>query len=248
MTATRRISLTLSCMLAVASISSVRAAADAAHDPLQPAGKWAERSFGDAALPPMGWNSWNAFHTQVDEAKLRGSAQAIVDSGLRDLGYRYVNIDDGWWQMRAPGDGRMVVRTSIFPSARGPVAEQTSFRPLVDWLHALGLKAGIYSDIGRNACSQGYPEPDSLLPTGSGGRARGGSLRSRRAGSGIVFSRVELRLHQGGRLRARRLQSRQRGGQVGAVPRLSAPGRLRFGQPDAGGRGSARCTARCATS
>jgi alpha-galactosidase len=67
---------------------------------LEPTGHWMEKSFGDAALPPMGWNSWNAFHTQIDEAKLLGSAQAIVDSGLRELGYRYINIDDGWWQKR----------------------------------------------------------------------------------------------------------------------------------------------------
>ena len=91
----------------------------------------------------------------------------IVDSGLRELGYRYINIDDGWWQKRRQPDGRMVVRTSIFPSARGPTPEDTSFMPLVQRLHGLGLKAGIYSDIGRNACSQGYPQPDSLLPTGT---------------------------------------------------------------------------------
>jgi alpha-galactosidase len=136
-------------------------------DPLQPTGQWTDKSFGDAAVPPMGWNSWNAFHTQIDEAKLRGSAQAVVDSGLRELGYRFINIDDGWWQKRRQPDGRMVVRTSIFPSTKGPAPDETSFRPLVDWLHSLGLKAGIYSDIGRNACSQGYPQPDSLLPTGT---------------------------------------------------------------------------------
>jgi len=136
-------------------------------EPLEPTGRWMEKSFGNAALPPMGWNSWNAFHTQIDEAKLLGSAQAIVDSGLRELGYRYLNIDDGWWQKRRLSDGRMVVRTSIFPSAAGSDPEQTSFRPLVDKLHAMGLEAGIYTDIGRNACSQGYPGPDSLLPTGT---------------------------------------------------------------------------------
>jgi hypothetical protein len=136
-------------------------------DPLAPTGVWSLKQAGTAPTPPMGWNSWNAFHTRVDEAKLLGAASAIVQSGLRDLGYRYINIDDGWWQQRREIDGRMVVRTSSFPSARGAGPDQTSFRPLVDRLHAMGLKAGIYSDIGRNACSQGYPEPDSLLPTGS---------------------------------------------------------------------------------
>ena len=89
-----------------------------ARDPLKPTGSWSERTFGSAPLPPMGWNSWNAFHTQIDEAKLMGAAQTIVSSGLRDLGYRFVNIDDGWWQKRHLPDARMVVRTSIFPSAR----------------------------------------------------------------------------------------------------------------------------------
>jgi hypothetical protein len=147
------------------SIAQIAAGADL--DPLLPAGVWSEVSFGDAPLPPMGWNSWNAFHTQIDEAKLVGSAKAIVASGLRDLGYRYINIDDGWWQKRRQPDGGMVVRTSIFPSAKGADPEETSFRPLVDQLHSMHLKAGIYTDIGRNACSQGYPQPDSLLPTGS---------------------------------------------------------------------------------
>jgi len=142
-------------------------AAGGTLEPLEPTGHWMQSSFGNAALPPMGWNSWNAFHTQIDEAKLLGAAQTIVDSGLRELGYRYINIDDGWWQKRRQPDGRLVVRTSIFPSAQGPDAGETSFRPLVDRLHALGLKAGIYSDIGRNACSQAYPQPDSLLPTGT---------------------------------------------------------------------------------
>jgi hypothetical protein len=143
------------------------AAENAELDPLRPAGVWSDHAFGNAPLPPMGWNSWNAFHTGINEAKLMGSAKAIVAYGLRDLGYRYINIDDGWWQKRRQPDGRMVVRTSIFPSASGSQFDETSFRPLIDRLHAMQLKAGIYTDIGRNACSQGYPEPDSLLPTGS---------------------------------------------------------------------------------
>ena len=139
----------------------------AATDPLAPSGRWSEARFGQAPLPPMGWNSWNAFHTKVDEAKVLGAARTIVATGLRDLGYRYINIDDGWWQQRRQSDGRMVVRTSIFPSARQADGTDTSFRPMVDRLHTIGLKAGIYTDIGRNACSQGYPQADSLLPTGS---------------------------------------------------------------------------------
>jgi alpha-galactosidase len=133
---------------------------------LQPAGKWSEKSFGNASLPPMGWNSWNAFATRIDEVKLMGSAKAIVATGLRDLGYRYINIDDGWWQKRRQPDGRMLVRTDIFPSAAVGGLPETSFRPIVDALHTLQLKAGIYTDIGRNSCSQTDPQA-SLLPTGT---------------------------------------------------------------------------------
>jgi len=141
--------------------------ANGSNDPLKPTGAWSLGNFGDAPTPPMGWNSWNAFHTQINEAKLVGSAQAIVAKGLRAVGYRYMNIDDGWWQQRRASDGRMVIRTGIFPSALDAHGGDTNFKPLVDRLHAMGLKAGLYSDIGRNACSQGYPEADSLLPTGS---------------------------------------------------------------------------------
>jgi hypothetical protein len=164
------------------------AADNAVRDPLRPAGVWSEPAFGNAPRPPMGWNSWNAFHTEIDEAKLKGSAQAIVGYGLRDLGYRYINIDDGWWQKRRQPDGRMVVRTRIFPSAKGAGTEETSFRPLIDQLHAMQLKAGIYTDIGRNACSQGYPEPDSLLPTGSVAEREVGSFDHVDADMALYFT------------------------------------------------------------
>lgn len=142
-------------------------AALAAPNSLTASGHWEEPSFGQATLPPMGWNSWNAFLTKLDEEKVVGSAEAIVRTGLRDLGYRTINIDDGWWLRRRQPDGKLVVRTSIFPSAATDKEGETSFRPLVERLHRMGLKAGIYSDIGRNACSQGYPGPDSLLPEGT---------------------------------------------------------------------------------
>jgi hypothetical protein len=115
----------------------------------------------------MGWNSWNAFHTDVTEAKVLDSAKAIVDSGLRDLGYIYVNIDDGWWLKRRTSDGRMQVRTAIFPSAKVGGSETSSFRPFTDKLHRMGLKAGIYTDIGGNSCSQAYDLHSPNLPEGT---------------------------------------------------------------------------------
>ena len=123
-------------------------------DPLTPTGKWSANTDGSAPVPPMGWSSWNAFNSDVDEEKVLASAQALIDTKLRDIGYRYVNIDDGWWLKRRQPDGRLLIRTSHFPSAA--TGADTSFRPFTDRLHAMGLKVGIYSDIGRNTCGQIY--------------------------------------------------------------------------------------------
>lgn len=105
--------------------------ANAAPDPLAPAGRWTAVTTGQATTPPMGWNSWNAFHTDVTEQKVLDLAKAIVDSGLAAKGYRYINIDDGWWLKRRTSDGRMIVRTAIFPSAAvGGAGRQVSNRLL----------------------------------------------------------------------------------------------------------------------
>jgi hypothetical protein len=140
-------------------------AAHAAPDPLAPVARWSAYTAGRAATPPMGWSSWNAFGTDIDEGKILGAAQRIVDSGLAASGYRYINIDDGWALRRQQPDGRLVIRPDRFPSAvAGGVS---SFRPFTDKLHAMGLKAGIYSDLGRNTCSQAYSSDESDLPKGS---------------------------------------------------------------------------------
>lgn len=139
-------------LLAAVSLT-LSAQAPAAADDLAPTGRWSANVSGQASLPPMGWNSWNAFHTDIDEEKVMASARIIVDSGLAAKGYRYVNIDDGWWLKRSQPDGRMVVRTATFPSAV-MTGGTTSFRPFTDRLHAMGLRAGIYSDIGPNSCAQ----------------------------------------------------------------------------------------------
>lgn len=131
---------------------------NAGDKPLEAKGAWSVTNRGSAPLPPMGWNSWNAFGTDIDEEKVIASAQLMVDSGLAAKGYRYVNIDDGWWAKRRQGDGRVLIRTDNFPSAR-TADGNTSFRPFTDRLHAMGLKAGIYSEIGRNSCGQIYGDP-----------------------------------------------------------------------------------------
>ncbi|UDF03048.1 NPCBM/NEW2 domain-containing protein [Asticcacaulis sp. AND118] len=135
-------------------------------DALTATGKWSVPERKQARTPPMGWNSWNAFRTEVDEAKVLGAARVLVDSGLSKLGYTYVNIDDGWWLKRRQSDGRLEIRTAIFPSAKVK-GKNSSFRPYTDKLHGMGLKAGIYTDIGRNACSQAYDLHSPNLPEGT---------------------------------------------------------------------------------
>ena len=135
-------------------------------DPLAPTGRWSGYTSGRAATPPMGWSSWNAFATDIDEDKILGSAQRIVDSGLAAKGYRYINIDDGWALKRRQPDGHMIIRADKFPSA-GTGADAPSFKPFTDRLHAMGLKAGIYSDLGRNTCSEAYSPTDTDLPKGN---------------------------------------------------------------------------------
>lgn len=134
---------------------------------LSPSGHWSAFTGGNASTPPMGWNSWNAFRTEVDEGKVMGAAKTIVDSGLAKKGYRYINIDDGWWLKRRQSDDRIVIRTSIFPSADLGEKRDTSFRPFVERIHNMGLKAGIYTDVGRNACSQVWDLHSPNLPEGS---------------------------------------------------------------------------------
>ncbi len=152
---------------ALAAMASVLALdAQAADDPLAPTGRWSAYTAGRAATPPMGWSSWNAFATDIDEDKILGAARALVRDGLAAKGYRYVNIDDGWALQRRVSDGALIIRPGRFPIAQGAGGDAT-FRPLTDQLHGMGLKAGIYSDLGRNTCSQAYSPDDTDLPKGS---------------------------------------------------------------------------------
>jgi alpha-galactosidase len=134
------------------------------HAELQPTSTFSSHVNG-VPLPVMGWNPWNAYRTEVDEAKIMAVAARLVSSGLAAKGYRYVTIDDGWWLSRG-SDGRIRIRTRMFPSAAQPGGD-TSFRPWVDRLHSMGLKAGLYTEIGRNACSQHWDPQSPNLPEGT---------------------------------------------------------------------------------
>ena len=95
-----------------------------------------------AATPPMGWNSWNNFFQKVTDADVRAAADAMVANGMRDAGYVYVNIDDGW-QGERRADG------TIQSNERFP-----GMKALADYVHARGLKLGIYSSPGPKTCAK----------------------------------------------------------------------------------------------
>jgi alpha-galactosidase len=120
------------------SASLILAAAIAAS----PAAAWAQKFDGLAATPQMGWNSWNKFACDIDEKLIRETADAMVKLGLKDAGYQYINIDDCWHGTRDE-HGDMRPDPQRFPSG---------MKALSDYVHARGLKLGIYSDVGDKTC------------------------------------------------------------------------------------------------
>jgi alpha-galactosidase len=109
-----------------------------------------------ALTPPMGWNSWNKFHCDINESLIRETADAMASNGMKAAGYQYVNIDDCWHGTR---DSLGFIRPDPdrFPSG---------MKALADYVHAKGLKLGIYSDAGSKTCakrpgSRGYENQDA---------------------------------------------------------------------------------------
>ena len=94
--------------------------------------------------PPMGWNSWNTFNVKINEEVVRGAADAMVETGLRDAGYEYVVIDDCWSLKERDENGRLVADPAIFPSG---------MKALADYIHSKGLKFGMYSCNGPLTCA-----------------------------------------------------------------------------------------------
>ncbi|HVZ95300.1 MAG TPA: alpha-galactosidase, partial [Chitinophagaceae bacterium] len=80
-----------------------------------PAGSSLNKSDALALTPPMGWNSWNIFHTDINEKKIKQIADAMVSSGMRDAGYKYLVIDDGWMANERNQKGELCADTTKFP-------------------------------------------------------------------------------------------------------------------------------------
>jgi alpha-galactosidase len=136
-------------------IAAILCAAPALADTTQEAVNKAPN--GLALTPPMGWNSWNKFACNVNEKVVRDTADAMVSSGMRDAGYRYVVVDDCWAGPR-DANGFITADPQRFPSG---------IKALADYVHSRGLEFGIYSDAGRLTCggrsgSEGHEYQDAL--------------------------------------------------------------------------------------
>ncbi len=107
----------------------------------------AQKFEGLAMTPPMGWNSWNTFTVKINETLVEGMADAMVASGMRDAGYVYLVLDDGWMAMERDSQGNLVPDPAKFPHGIKVVA---------DYIHSKGLKFGLYNCAGTKTCA-GYP-------------------------------------------------------------------------------------------
>ncbi len=119
-----------------------------------------------ALTPPMGWNSWNTLCYRLTADKAKAAAKAMDDSGLADHGWSYINLDD-WWEMNNSGAPRVEMRKNDFGGredvigpardAAGKIIPNRSFpnmKGLTDYIHSLGLKAGLYSSPGPLTCGR----------------------------------------------------------------------------------------------
>ena len=94
-------------------------------------------------MPLMGWSSWNTYGFQISEQLIMSQTSAMVNKGLKNVGYKYINIDDGFFGGR-DSEGNLLIHPTRFPNG---------MKKVVDFIHSRGLKAGIYSDAGKNTCA-----------------------------------------------------------------------------------------------
>jgi alpha-galactosidase len=100
---------------------------------------------GTGRVPPMGWNTWNTFGCNINETLIRQTADAMVSNGMRDLGYKYVVVDDCWFDPNRDSAGNLRANAQRFPSG---------MQALGDYLHARGLLFGIYQGPLDKTCAQ----------------------------------------------------------------------------------------------
>ncbi|MDX3517874.1 ricin-type beta-trefoil lectin domain protein [Streptomyces scabiei] len=139
--------------LVVAGMSSVHRQEPSAPLSVEPAA--VSTSQMSVTPPPMGWASWNSFFSSIDHDVIKQQADALVSSGMAAAGYTYVNLDDGWWQGRRDANGDIVVDEALWPGGMKAIA---------DYIHGKGLKAGIYTDAGKQGCGYYYPTTRPAAP------------------------------------------------------------------------------------
>ena len=98
---------------------------------------------GLGLVPPMGWNSWNAFNCDIDEAKIKKAAEMLMQ--FQEVGYTYLNLDDCWMSPNRTSDGNYVGDPMRFPSGMASLGE---------YLHSMGFKFGIYTSAGTMTCAR----------------------------------------------------------------------------------------------
>ncbi|WP_268241608.1 ricin-type beta-trefoil lectin domain protein, partial [Sphaerisporangium melleum] len=143
-------------LVVLAMVSAVWAGVDGAvADTVRTAAGSAAVAAAVVTKPPMGWASWNTFAAQINYNVIKAQVDAMVSSGMKDAGYEYVNIDEGWWQGTRDAAGNITVDTAEWPGGMQAIA---------DYIHSKGLKAGIYTDAGRNGCGYYYPTGRPAAP------------------------------------------------------------------------------------
>ena len=133
---------------------------------------------GLALTPPMGWNSWNTFGCDIDEAVVRREADALVSSGMRDAGYRYVVVDDCWFEPARDAAGDLRASSARFPHG---------MRALGDYLHARGLLFGLYESPSSQTCAQ----LAGAYPGSTGSRGHEVQDAARFAGWGVDYLKYD---------------------------------------------------------
>jgi hypothetical protein len=116
----------------------------------------------------MGWNSWNSFANIVNSRIVQEQAKALASNGMKEVGYEYVVIDEGWWLGKRDAGGNIIVDAKQWPAIK-PGQRDGDMANIAEYIHSLGLKAGIYTDAGRDGCSM-YPDSGpKYMKTGSEG-------------------------------------------------------------------------------
>jgi hypothetical protein len=116
----------------------------------------------------MGWNSWNSFANMVNSQIIQEQAKAVASNGMKEAGYEYVVVDEGWWLGERDAGGNIIVDPKQWPAIK-PSQKDGDMTNIADYIHSLGLKAGIYTDAGRDGCSM-YPDSGpKYMNTGSEG-------------------------------------------------------------------------------